>query len=266
MVSNRQNQKREEAKRLLRQIETRFDRSALDSDPVRYVHLYQSREDREVVALLSALLAFGNVKSIHASISKVLAVVGASPLAFVKDFRADRRRREFQTLGHRWVKGDDLVRLFDLMKSLTERHGGLREAFLTHHRTSDPHIGPLLERFADGVFSQFHKPSLSRGFRYFFPSPADGSPCKRLCMFFRWMVRPSDGIDLGLWSEIEPSQLVIPLDTHVWQFARRFRLTPYKNPRWESAVQVTEFLKEMNPNDPTRYDFSICHYGMDEGW
>jgi uncharacterized protein (TIGR02757 family) len=124
----------------------------------------------------------------------------------------------------------------------------------------------MLERFSDDVFAGLHKPGLSRGFRYFFPSPADGSPCKRLCMFLRWLVRPADGIDLGLWPEIPAAKLVVPLDTHVWGFARRFRLTPYKNPRWESALHVTEFLREIEPSDPVRFDFPICHYGMEAGW
>lgn len=268
-VSNRpgrQNHKREEAKALLKGLLARFDRGFLETDPVRYVHRYESPEDREVVALLSALLAFGNVKSIHASIAKVLEVAGPSPSEFVRGFKAEAREAAFKGLGHRWVRGADLLRLFDLLKSLTLRFGGLKEAFLSHHHPTDPHVGPMLERFSDDVFSKLHKPGLSRGFRYFFPSPADGSPCKRLCLFLRWMVRPADGIDLGLWPEIPASKLVIPLDTHVWRFARRFRLSPYKTPRWEVAVHVTEFLKEIEPSDPVQYDFPICHHGMEDGW
>lgn len=260
------NKRKDEAMRLVREIAVQYGRSALETDPVRYVHRYESREDREIVALLSALLAFGNVKSIHASIAKVLEIVGPSPSAFVRGFKAEAKEAAFKKLGHRWVRGADLLRLFDLFKSLTIRFGSIREAFLSHHHPTDPHIGPMLERFADDVFAKLHKPGLSRGFRYFFPSPADGSPCKRLCMFLRWMVRPADGIDLGLWPEVPPSKLVIPLDTHVWQFARRFRLTPYKNPRWESSLQVTEFLKEIDPSDPVRFDFPICHHGMEVGW
>jgi len=262
-VSNR---RKDEAVRVLREIAGKYGRVFLETDPVRYVHRYKGREDREVVALLSALLAFGNVKSIHASIAKVLAVAGPSPSEFVRDFKPDVMEADFKRLGHRWVRGADLLRLFDLLKSLTLRFGGVREAFLSHYHPTDPHVGPMLERFSDDVFAKLHKPGLSRGFRYFFPSPADGSPCKRLCMFLRWMVRPADGIDLGLWPEIPPAKLVIPLDTHVWQFARRFRLTPYRNPRWESALHVTEFLKEIEPDDPVRYDFPICHHGMEEGW
>jgi uncharacterized protein (TIGR02757 family) len=257
---------KKEASRHLRRLAGRYDNRSLREDPVWYVHQHRDSADREIVALLSALLSFGNVKSIHASIAKILEITGPSPAAFARGFDAEALAPRFARLGHRWVRGADLARLFDLLKYLLIRHGSLQEAFLSHHRPSDPHIGPMLERFSEDVFSRLHKPGLSRGFRYFFPSPADGSPCKRLCMFLRWMVRPADGIDLGLWPEIPVSKLVIPLDTHVYRFARRFRLSPYKTPRWEVALHVTEFLKTLDPEDPVRFDFPICHYGMDVGW
>ncbi|HEX5038070.1 MAG TPA: TIGR02757 family protein [bacterium] len=260
------NKRKDEARRILGDIAKTYDSAFVDGDPVRFVHHFESREDREVVALLSALLAFGNVKSIHASVAKVLEIAGPSPSEFARAFDADALAPRFAALGHRWVRGADLVKLFDVMRYLILRFGSLQEAFLAHHRPSDPHVGPMLERFSLDVFSRLHKPALSRGFRYFFPSPADGSPCKRLCMFLRWMARPADGIDLGLWPGLSASKLVIPLDTHVYRFARRFRLSPYKNPRWDVAVHVTEFLKEIEPSDPVRFDFSICHYGMDVGW
>jgi uncharacterized protein (TIGR02757 family) len=260
------NKRKDEARRRLGEISAAYGKNLLAGDPVRFVHDFASSEDREVVGLLSALLAFGNVKSIHASVAKVLQIAGPSPFAFAKAFDPEVHGERLAALGHRWVRGADLAKLFDLIKYLVLRFGSLKEAFLTHHRPTDPHVGPMLERFSKDVFSRLHKPGLSRGFRYFFPSPADGSPCKRLCMFLRWMARPADGIDLGLWPELPASKLVIPLDTHVYRFARRFRLSPYKNPRWEVAVHVTEFLKEIEPDDPVRFDFSICHYGMDIGW
>lgn len=264
-VSNR-GRKKEEASRLLSELAPRYDRRFLETDPVCYVHRYEAPKDREVVALLSALLAFGNVKAIHGSLAKVFELVGPSPSGFVEGFDAELWASRFAALGHRWVRGADLLRLFVLLKNLIARHGSIKSAFLAHYQPEDSHVGPLLARFSRSIFANLERSGLSRGFRYFFPSPTDGSPCKRLTLFLRWMVRPADGIDLGLWTEIPASKLIIPLDTHVYRFARRFRLSPYKNPRWEVAVHVTEFLKELDPLDPVRFDFPICHHGMEVGW
>jgi len=246
------------------------DRRFLEGDPVSYVHQYREPGDQEMAAIISALLAFGNVKSVKASVGKVLAVMGMHPRAYVLGFDAEREEVKFRGVGHRWVRGDDLLLLTLWLQQVLKRHGSLKNCFLEDYRDSDPDVGPMLNRFSSKVLS--YLPPLAQGragslgFRYFFPAPRGGSPCKRMNMFLRWMVRPRDGIDLGLWPEIPPSKLVIPLDVHVHRFARKYRLSPFKNPRWEVATQVTEFLRLLSEEDPVKFDFPICHHGMAVGW
>jgi uncharacterized protein (TIGR02757 family) len=78
------------------------------------------------------------------------------------------------------------------------------------------------------------------------------------------MIRKDDGIDLGLWgkSALEPRHLVIPLDVHLFRISRRLGLTKLKSANWKSAVQVTTALKRLDTDDPTKYDFSLCRFGM----
>lgn len=251
-------------------LERYEDRRFLETDPVFYVHQYKDPADQEIVALVSALLAFGNVKAIQASVGKVLALMGPSPRAFIDSFDPEREAPRFGGVGHRWVRGADLVLLCLWLREALKAHGSLKNSFLENYKDDDPDVGPMLDRFSQKVLDYLPPPARSRagsrGFRYFFPSPRDGSPCKRLNMFLRWMVRPQDGIDLGLWPEIPPSKLLIPLDIHVYRFARRFRLSPYKTARWEVSSQVTDFLKLLSKEDPVKFDFPICHHGMEVGW
>ena len=100
-----------------------------------------------------------------------------------------------------------------------------------------------------------------RGVTYFFPRPDAGSACKRLNLFLRWMVR-RDAVDLGVWTRLPPSKLVVPLDTHVIRVGRCLGLTRYRSPGWRMASEITESLRHLDPEDPVRFDFSICHLGM----
>jgi len=93
------------------------------------------------------------------------------------------------------------------------------------------------------------------------PDPAKGSACKRMNLFLRWMIRKDD-LDFGLWNEIPPSKLVIPVDTHVSKICKELKLTRRKNESWIMAEEITEKLKKFDPHDPVKYDFAICHIGM----
>jgi uncharacterized protein (TIGR02757 family) len=257
--------RRQMASRLLEDLFRRYDRRFLREDPVFFVHQYSDPRDQEIVGFLSALLAFGNVKAIHGSVFKVLERLGPKPAEFVASFDASKGQKAFAGLGHRWVRGGDIHLLLTVLQKILGRPSSLKECFLEGYDDREADVASMLDRFSRRLKSVAGDRTLSRGFRYFFPSPRDGSPCKRLNMFLRWMVRPADGIDLGLWPEIPASKLIIPLDIHVFRFARKFRLSRYKTPRWEVAKDVTEFLKTLDPEDPVKYDFAICHYGMEGG-
>src|SRR5437660_263756 len=99
------------------------------------------------------------------------------------------------------------------------------------------------------------------GVCYFFPRPSAGSGCKRLNLFLRWMVR-RDAVDLGAWTAVPASKLIVPLDTHVIRLGRCLRLTRYRSPGWKMAAEITASLRAIDPIDPVRFDFSLCHVGM----
>ena len=133
-------------------------------------------------------------------------------------------------------------------------------------------IGEALAKFSSSVLSFDYTPVFGSPtppqdsyFSFLFPSPDSGSACKRLCMYLRWMVRPADGIDLGIWQSIPPAKLVIPVDAHIQRICSLLGFTGRKQADWKMAREITAALRQLDPLDPVRYDFSICHLGISEG-
>ncbi len=243
-----------------------FDRTSSASDPVHIVRRYEAADDREIVGFCAAGLAFGRVASVLRSIESLLAVMGPSPAAFVRTFDPATERRRLAPLGHRWIRGHDLAALVIVLQRMLRESGSIERFFLAGDDPSTPDVAPALDAFSRRALDTDLRPAYGRvparaGVRYFFPRPSAGSACKRLNLFLRWMVR-RDAIDLGVWPHVSPSRLIVPLDTHVIRLGRCLRLTRYRSPGWKMAAEITAALRDMNPADPIRYDFSLCHVGM----
>lgn len=164
------------------------------------------------------------------------------------------------------MKAPDLILLFEALRETISHWGSLERCFLEGYDSEAPSIFNALEKFSQTLKEAAGPRVTSRGFLYFFPSPSAGSACKRLNMFLRWMARAPDGIDLGIWKKVSLAKLVIPLDVHIFRFAQRYKLSPYKTTNWNMAWDVTDFLRHLDPQDPLKYDFPVCHYGMEKGW
>ena len=236
------------------------------TDPIQIVRRYDTPDDREIAGFCAAALAFGRVGSIMNSIDRLMRVMGPSPARFVRDFDLGRDRRAFRHLVHRWTQGDDFVALVWILHVMLDRAGSIERFFVEGVDASSPDLGSAIESFSTRVRAIDLRPVYGRrrprpGAYYFFPSPSTGSACKRMNLFLRWMVR-SDRIDLGVWSLVSPSRLIVPLDTHVVRVGRCLGLTRYSSPGWKMAVDITRALRELDPDDPIKYDFSLCHVGM----
>lgn len=244
-----------------------FDRTESANDPVHVVRRYEAADDREIVGFCAAGLAFGRVASVLNSIESLLAVMGPSPAAFVRRFDPVRDRGRLSPLVHRWIRGKDLAALLLILQRMLRDAGSIERFFLAGDDPGASDIAPALESFSRRALDTDLRPIYGRrvpkraGVCYFFPRPSSGSACKRLNLFLRWMVR-KDAIDLGVWSCCSPSRLIIPLDTHVIRVGQCLGLTRHRSPGWKMASEITASLREMNPEDPVRYDFSLCHVGM----
>jgi uncharacterized protein (TIGR02757 family) len=250
----------------LESLYTTFDAVDSATDPVHLVRRYRSREDREVVGFCAAALAFGRVASVLHSIEALLAVMGPHPADFVRGFEPVRDSGRIEPLVHRWIRGHDLVALLFVLKRMLRDAKSIEGFFIAGDDPAAPDIGAALDSFSSRALDMDLSEVYGRvpkrpGVCYFFPRPAAGSACKRLNLFLRWMVR-KDQIDMGVWTRVSPSRLIVPLDTHVIRLGRCLRLTRYATPGWKMAAEITAALRAIDPDDPVRYDFSLCHVGM----
>jgi uncharacterized protein (TIGR02757 family) len=250
----------------LEELYRSFDHANAASDPVNIVRRFSAREDQEIVGFCAAALAFGRVASVLQSIESLLAVMGPGPAAFVRGFDVPQHGPALEPLVHRWIRGRDLAALLLILQRMLREHGSIEAFFLAGDDPSAPDVGPALEAFSTRALATDLKPVYGRtrpkpGVSYFFSRPSSGGACKRLNLFLRWMVR-KDAVDLGAWTKLSPSRLIVPLDTHVIRLGRCLRLTRYASPGWKMAAEITASLRKLNADDPVRYDFSICHVGM----
>lgn len=244
-----------------------FDHRESATDPVHIVRRFERADDREVVAFCAAGLAFGRVASVLQSIEALLAVMGPSPAAFVRAFDPARHRAALAPLVHRWIRGDDLSALLVILREMLVTAGSIEAFFVAGDEPDAPDVAPGLESFSRRALAIDVRAAYGgrvprrAGVSYFFPRPSAGSACKRLNLFLRWMVR-RDAIDLGVWTRVAPGRLIVPLDTHVIRLGHCLRLTRYTSPGWKMAADITAALRRLEPSDPVRYDFSLCHIGM----
>jgi uncharacterized protein (TIGR02757 family) len=243
-----------------------FNADRAVADPVWMARRYDRSDDREVAAFIAAALAFGRVQSVLNSVDGVLQVMGASPAAFVRDFEPARDRHCFKHLVHRWTNGADFAALVWILHQMIEQSGSIEAFFIAGLADDAVDVGAALQSFSTralalDVSAIYGRKRPKPGVAYFFSRPSSGGACKRLNLFLRWMVR-EDQVDLGVWKKIRPGQLIVPLDTHVIRVGQCLRLTKLKSPGWRMAADITASLRALDPVDPVKFDFSICHLGM----
>lgn len=238
-------------------LETRDHARHMTTDPVSFVHAYSRADDKEIVGLLASSLAFGNVKAVRASVARVLAILGEHPARYLARTDEASLRTSLKGFVHRVYKGNDVARLLTNASSLQLEHGSLGAFVASLYARHHSQLRETLAEFATAL----RGPKASRGLQHLMPDPMAGSACKRLLLYCRWMIRPADGVDVGLWP-MPPSALVIPVDTHIHRIAQNLRLTTRQGATWATAEEITSQLRRFDADDPVKYDFALCHLGV----
>lgn len=250
-------------------------RARRDLDPVGFVHRYRASDDREMVALVAASCALGNVKAIRAKLTELLDRVGPRPAKAADD--PDALTRRLDGFKHRLFRGEDLARLFIGARRVQRAAGSLGAFFVKQLERLDlegtiaepeARVREALACMCDQIRVEGGLPKVGerdvsgrRGPSHLLSDPRAGSAAKRLLLFLRWMVRSPDGIDLGMWP-VAAGRLLIPVDVHIHKLSRNLGLTRRSDLSWKTSVEITRALARLDPTDPTRYDFSLCHMGM----
>ncbi len=245
-----------------------YDGNYMRTDPLAFLHRYDDPRDQEVVGLLASSLAYGRVEQFSLVLESILAAIGPEPYDFITRFDPRTHAQRFETMRYRFHTGRDIALLITMMNRMIVGWGSIESFFLSRTHGWEPDMGVRIGNFSEGALDLDCTPCFLPGeardskASLFFPNPARGSACKRLNLFLRWMVRRGDGIDLGLWRSIAPSELVIPLDTHVSRIAYAIGLTDSRQQTWRTALEVTASLARLDPDDPVKYDFSLCRLGI----
>ena len=252
----------------LDRMNTQVDTAArVAADPIRFPKRFSRLQDQEVVSLFSALLAYGRVSAIGTAVEDVLERMGEHPAeAAIEDALAWRDHRapptRFAGFIYRFTRGTDLNKLWlGVGETLIEYHSlgdVLRSSLSDDDRT-------LMGAY-QGLHDQLQLKSAGleggRGFSHLLSDPRRGSALKRVNMWLRWLVRGPDDVDLGLWCDLGPERLILPLDVHTFRLSGALGLTTRRSADLKTAIEITEHLRILDPDDPVGYDFALAHLGI----
>jgi len=231
--------------------------SFIPNDPVCIPHLFVKKQDIEIAAFFASIFAWGNRTTIINKSKELMQLMDMQPYEFC--LKHDLRRlKKLAAFKHRTFNGDDLLYFIEFVRQHYSKYDSLEQAFFPNTEMS---VEEGLNHFKNYFFSFEH---LKRTEKHV-ASPQQRSSCKRLNMFLRWMVRKDDrGVDFGLWKNIQPKDLVCPLDIHVSRVARQLGLLQRKQDDWEAAMELTAHLRTLDEQDPVKYDFALFSIGVIE--
>jgi uncharacterized protein (TIGR02757 family) len=244
--------------------------SFIAADPISVPHHFSKKGDIEIAGFFAATFAWGNRTTIIKKSTELMQLMDNSPHQFILQHR-EKDRKRFESFCHRTFNPTDLLYFISFLQYHYKKFETLEVAFIDPSFTNNnfnkadknsEKMEAVLNYFSSYFFSLDDVPLRTRKH---IASPMKNSGCKRLNMFLRWMVRyDRKGVDFGLWKNLKPSDLIIPLDLHVARVAKKFQLLERPNPDWQSAVALTRQLRLLDPLDPTKYDFALFALGVIE--
>ena len=251
--------------------------SFIKNDPVSIPHLFNKKQDIEIAGFFAAVFSWGNRVTIINKSKELMQLMDNAPYEFCKNHDSKDLKR-LLGFNHRTFNSTDLLYFIYFFKHHYSKHKSLESAFIPHPQppesssgqafsingegSNTPNVEDALKYFHHYFFSLEHVPSRTKKH---IATPERKSSCKRLNMFLRWMVRNDDkGVDFGIWKNISPSQLICPIDLHVARVARHLGILTRKQTDWQAALELTEYLRTLDKNDPVKYDFALFGLGVME--
>lgn len=233
------------------------------SDPISIPHRFAIKQDIEIAGFFAAIFAWGNRTTIINKCNELMLLMDNSPYQFITQHKEIELKR-FLDFKHRTFNATDLLHFIRVLRHHYENdisaEPTLETAFSKGLNRKDETVENALTSFHDYFFSLEDSPGRTKKH---ISTPANNSSCKRLNMFLRWMVRKDNkGVDFGIWKNIQPHQLVCPLDVHVQRVAYNLKLISSEKADWKTAVELTNNLKQLDPADPVKYDIALFSMGV----
>ena len=225
-------------------------------DPIQIPHQFSKKEDIEISAFLSAIIAWGNRMSILKSAKRMMNMMEESPHEFILNHQ-EKDLKKFKGFVHRTFNEQDLIYFISSLKNIYTKHGGLEQQF----STGEIDLQKRIHQFKKIFFELDHPVRTKKHIS----DPLKGSAAKRINMILRWMVRSNErGVDFGIWKNISASSLSVPLDVHTGNVARKLGLLDRKQNDSKALRELDIKLRKFDPNDPVKYDFALFGLGVFE--
>ena len=235
--------------------------SFIEHDPVSIPHLFTKKQDVEIAGFFASIFAWGNRTTIINKSKELMQLMDLAPHEFIVG-HSEKDLKRLLLFKHRTFNVTDLLYFILFLKHHYQQSGSLETGFSQWIDKKDSTIEKALTGFHDYFFSLKDAPVRTKKH---IATPERNSTCKRLNMFLRWMVRKDKcGVDFGIWATISPSQLICPIDVHVARVAKRFDLIQRKPIDWQTALELTNHLKQFDRDDPVKYDFALFGLGVVE--
>ena len=230
----------------------------IETDPIQVPKNFSGKENIEIAAFLTATIAWGNRLSIIKNATKLMTLMENQPHDFVLNASTSDLKK-LENFVHRTFNGADTVYFIRSLKNIYQKHKGLQAVFEKGFNLNNEVKSALT-----GFHKTFFETSGERS-RKHISNVEKGASAKRLNMFLRWMVRnDKNQVDFGLWSGIPQSALMLPLDVHTGNVARKLGLLQRKSNDWKAVEEVTNSLRNFDPTDPIKYDFALFGLGAFE--
>jgi uncharacterized protein (TIGR02757 family) len=237
-----------------------FNRAGfIETDPIQIPSLFSAKENIEIAGFLAATIAWGQRPTIIRNAQKLISLMGNDPFGFLMTTN-EQDWHIFQDFKHRTFNGVDCIYFLKALKNIYQNHGGLEQVFTEGYRLDGSVFGAL--RYFRSVFFELGH---ERRTEKHISDVERGAAAKRLNMFLRWMVRTDrSNVDFGLWKNIPASSLMLPLDVHTGNVARKLGLLSRTQNDWRAVEEITARLREFDPKDPVKYDFALFGLGVFE--
>jgi uncharacterized protein (TIGR02757 family) len=233
------------------------------ADPISIPHRFSKKQDIEIAGFFAAIFAWGNRTTIIKKCNELMQLMDNAPFQFITQHKEIELKR-FLEFKHRTFNATDLLHFIRVLRhhynNQKSAEPTLETAFSNGLHRDEENVKNALIKFHDYFFSLEDSPGRTKKH---ISTPTNNSSCKRLNMYLRWMVRKDDAcVDFGIWKNIQPHQLVCPLDIHVQRVAFDLKLISSEKADWKTAVDLTNNLKQLDPNDPVKYDIALFSLGV----
>jgi len=229
----------------------------IPKDPVSIPHMFNNKEDIEISGFLTAIISWGQRKTIITNATRLIRLMDHAPYDFIMH-SSDKDLMPFKQFKHRTFNGEDCLYFMKSLQNMYLHYGGLEASFIP------PEGKELVEGIIQFRRRFFSVPFPARSAKHI-ANPSEGASAKRINMFLRWMVRKDEcGVDFGIWKNIRPSRLYCPLDVHTGEVARKLGILKTKQNNWQAVEELTGYLRMLDPEDPVKYDYALFGMGVNK--